>query len=50
LNEGLCAFMIISLSALRRMRNVSDKTCTENENTHFLSSNFIFPKIVPFMR
>jgi len=31
------------------MRNVSDKSCTENQNTHFVSYNF-FPKIVPFMR
>jgi len=31
------------------MRNVSDKSCRENQNTHFVFSNF-FPKIVPFMR
>jgi len=31
------------------MRNVSDKSCKENQNTHFVFSNF-FPKIVPFMR
>jgi len=31
------------------MSNVSDKICTENQNTHFVFSNF-FPKIVPFMR
>jgi len=29
------------------MRNVSDKTCRGNQNTHFVFSNF-FPKIVPF--
>ena len=27
------------------MRNVSDKSCRENQNTHFVFSNFI-PKIV----
>jgi hypothetical protein len=27
-------FLIISLSVLLRMRNVSDKRCTENQNTH----------------
>jgi len=32
------------------MRNVSDKSCRENQNTHFVFSNFIFSKIVPFMR
>jgi len=31
------------------MRNVSDKRCRENQNTHFMLNNF-FPKIVPFMR
>jgi len=31
------------------MRNVSDKSCREYQNTHFMSSNF-FLKIVPFMR
>jgi hypothetical protein len=39
---------IISLSFLLRMRNVSDKSCRENQNTHFWFSN-IFPKIVPFV-
>ena len=42
-------FLIISRSVLLRMRNVSDKSCTENQNTHFVFSNF-FSKIVPFMR
>jgi hypothetical protein len=30
------------------MRNVLDKICTENRNTHFMFNNFL-PKIVPFM-
>jgi hypothetical protein len=30
------------------MRNVSDKSCRENKNTHFIFSN-IFPKIVRFL-
>jgi len=25
-----------------KMRNVSDKSCTENQNTHFTSNNFYF--------
>ena len=41
-------FFITSLPFLLRMRNVSDKSCTENENTHFLFST-IFSKIVHFM-
>jgi hypothetical protein len=49
LHEDLCTFMIISRWFLLRIRNVSDKSCRENQNTHFISNNF-FPKIVPFMR
>jgi hypothetical protein len=50
LHEDQCAFLIISCSVLLRMRNVSDKSCTENKNTHFVVGNFFSPKIVPFMR
>jgi hypothetical protein len=49
LHEDLCTFTIISRWNLLRMRNVSGKSCRENQNTHFLF-NSIFPKIVPFMR
>jgi hypothetical protein len=41
--------LITSRSVLLRMRNVSDKSCTEKQNTHFVFSNF-FTKIAPFMR
>ena len=41
--------MTISRSVLLRTRNVSDKSCRENKNTHFVFSE-IFPKIVPFKR
>ena len=40
--------LIISRSVLFRMRNVSDKCCRENQNTHFVFNN-VFPEIVPFM-
>jgi len=30
------------------MRNISDESCRENQNTRFMFNN-IFPKIVPFM-
>jgi len=33
---------IISRSFLLRMRNVSDRSCRENQNTHFVFSNFFF--------
>jgi len=42
-------FMIISRWILLRTRNVSDRSCRENQSTHFVCSNF-YPKIVPFMR
>jgi hypothetical protein len=37
-----CAFWTISRSVLLRMRNVSEKLCRENQNTHF-----VFNKISP---
>ena len=37
-----CTFFIISRSVLLRVRNVSDKSCTEIQNTHFVFSNFFF--------
>jgi len=49
LDEHLRTFLIISRSVLLRMRNVSDKSCRENQNTHFVFSN-VFLKIVPFLR
>jgi hypothetical protein len=38
----LRAFLITSRPVLFRMRNVSDKSCIENQNTHFVFSNFFF--------
>jgi hypothetical protein len=49
LHKDLCTFMIISRSVLFIMRNVSDKICRDNRNTHFTFNNF-FLKIVPFVR
>ena len=47
-------FLIISRSVLLRMKNVSDRSCRETQNTHFVTNNniffFLFWKIVPFMR
>ena len=40
LHKDLCTFMIISHWILRRMRNVSDRSCRENQNTHFMINNF----------
>jgi hypothetical protein len=49
LPEDLCTFMMISRSIIVRMRNVSHKSCRQNQNTHFIFGNFLL-KIVPFMR
>jgi hypothetical protein len=43
LHEDLCTFMTISRWILLRMRNVSDKICRENQNTHLRFNNF-FPE------
>jgi len=49
LHEEIFTFMIKYQTVLLTTRNVSDKSCTENQNTHFMFNN-VFPKIVPFMR
>jgi len=38
LHEDQYTFFIISLSVLLIMRNVSDKSCGGNQNTHFMFS------------
>jgi hypothetical protein len=40
LHEDRYTFLIISRSVLLRMLHVSDKSCTENQSTHFVLSNF----------
>jgi hypothetical protein len=42
LHEDLCTFMTISRWILPRIRNVSDRHCRENQNTHFIFGNFFF--------
>jgi len=46
LHEDQSTPLNVSRSLLLRMRNVSDKSCRENQNTHFKFNN-IFSKIVP---
>jgi len=41
LYKDLCTFIVVSRHILR-IRNVSDESCTENQNTHFMFSNFFF--------
>jgi hypothetical protein len=42
LHEDLCTFIIISHWILLRMRNVSDESCRDNENTHFVFKKIFF--------
>jgi hypothetical protein len=46
---GRLVFIYDGIWILLRIRNVSDKSCRENQNTHFVFSIF-FLKIVLFMR
>ena len=50
LQEGQYTFMIISCLVLLRIRNISDKTGTENQTCILYSTIFFSSKIVPFMR
>jgi len=49
LHEDQYTFFIISRPILLRMRNVSDKSCKENQNMHLMFNN-VFTKIKPVMR
>jgi hypothetical protein len=44
LYEDQYTFFIISHSFFLRMRNISDKICRENQNTHFEFDNFFLKK------
>jgi len=50
LHEYQCTYFIISRSSLLRMRDISNKSCREDQNTHFVSNNYFFYKILPSMR
>jgi len=43
LHDNHYTFLIIYCSVLHKMRNVTDKSCRENQNTHFMI-NFFFDK------
>ena len=42
MDENQRAFVTTSGSVLLRMRNVSDISCRENQNTHFMFQNVFF--------
>jgi hypothetical protein len=36
LHRELCTLAVVSCWIFRRMKNISDKSCRENQNTHFM--------------
>jgi hypothetical protein len=50
LHEERCTFCVIYCSFLFIMRNISDKSCRENQNTHFVFGNFFFLENGAFIR
>jgi len=44
LHEDQYTSCVISRSAFRRMRNISEKCCRENQDTYFVFKNFFFRK------
>jgi hypothetical protein len=42
LHEDRYKFLSASRAFLLRMKNLSDKSCRENQNTHFVFNNFFF--------
>jgi hypothetical protein len=42
LHEAQYTFVIMSRSVLLRIRNVSDKSCRGNQNTHFVFNKFFY--------
>ena len=46
LHEDVCTFMVLSQWIILRMRKVSGKICSENQNTHLTFSKFFPKKII----
>jgi hypothetical protein len=49
-HEDVFTFMTKCCWIIFKVRNVSNTSCGENQNTNFILSNFFSPKIVPFVR
>ena len=43
LRDDVCTFTVISRWILLSTRNISNKSCTENQNAYFIFNN-VFPK------
>ena len=48
LHAALYTLLIVSRSIFLRTRNVSDQSCRENQNTHFILNNFLSRKPCSF--
>jgi hypothetical protein len=44
LHGDLCTFMVASRQIPLRMKNVTDTSCRENRNTHFMFNNIFSPE------
>jgi len=49
LPEDQYTFLTVSRPVLLRMKNVTDKSCRENQYAPFIFS-IVFSKVMPFMR
>ena len=47
LHGDVCPFMVISRCIRHRMRNISDKSCRENQISHLALNNFFYLKCTP---
>jgi len=45
LHEDQCTFVVVSRRNLPGVRNISDKSSREDQDTHFMLSNFFSPEI-----
>jgi hypothetical protein len=50
LYKDVCTFVIISLSIILRMRNVSDRIFRGNQSAHSVLSKIFFSKVLTFVR
>jgi len=44
-HDDRCTLFILCRSFIRKMRNASDNSCREYQNTHFVFSNIFFLKL-----
>jgi len=50
LQQDQYTFVIVSRQVILRMKIIPVINFSENQNTHFMSNKFSFPKIVPSVR